>query len=141
MALDDFSASKKEREHLNGDDEEVRPRVSKPTHVKVRDFTSRAGLNIREAYDYLIGASLSDQDVLEEILTLDKEYTDQLSSMQKELLEDVARKWKQVGHFPTRDEINKDPEMNGFPIYVIHLGKTDRIKQLIEEHFAEEIEA
>lgn len=140
MALDDFSATQEERKHLNGDDEEVRPRVSQTTHVKVRDFTSRAGLNIREAYDYLIGASLSDQEVLEEILTLDKEYSEQLSSMQKELLKDVALKWKQTGHFPTRDEINKDPEMNGFPIYVIHLGKTDRIKRLTEEHYAEEID-
>lgn len=140
MALDDFSGTKEERSHINGDDKEVRPRVSETTHRRVREFTSRAGLNISEAYDYLIGASLSDQEVLEEILTLDKDYNGNLSSMQIELLEDVAHKWKQVGHFPTREEINKDPEMNGFPIYIIHLGKTDRIKSLLEEHYSDEIQ-
>lgn len=139
MGLEDFSDSNHGKRYINGDDEDVRPRVSESTHEDVRDFTARSGLNISEAYDYLVGAALSDQDILEEILTLDKEYQNQMSSMQKELLKDIVVKWNSLGHFPDREEINSASDMNGFPIYILHLGKSDRIKKLVEDHFPEKI--
>jgi len=139
MSLENFSSCTDDREHVNRDDKEVRPRVTKGTHEKVRDFTSKAGLDISEGYDYLIGASLSDQQVLEQILTLDKEYDDDLTPMQEELLDDIITKYQELGRFPSRENINEDDNMNGFPIYIINLGQTDRIKSLCEEHISGDI--
>jgi len=142
MAIEDFSSNNEDTdsadvEHSDLDTtdvDKVRPYINKTVHENVRVFSSNAGLTMQDAYGTLLQKSLNNTRILEEILVINKEYDEDLDDKHFELLNDLTEKCNSLGRFPTREEINDDEELKGFPIYITFLGKRDRIKSLIKEN-------
>jgi len=125
----------------SGTQSKVRPYLSERVHRKVNLFSANSGLTMYRSYNMLIDKAIEDVDILEQILTKDNEYSDNLTDSEIDLLEDLVSKTNDLGRFPTRSEINKDSELNGFPIYVTYLGKRCRIKKLIEDMYSDRLSA
>lgn len=131
MGVDDFSSK------WSGDSDKVRPYVSESTHEDVQEFASRSGLDISEAYDLIIQTVVSNDSILEDVLSQDAELQSELSETQQQLLDDIVCKWEDIGEFPDRQDINEDPDMNGFPIYIMALGPLSQIRTLAMEKYAD----
>lgn len=137
---DDFSEARVERPNISAENnEKVRPYVSREVHERINLFSANSGLPMQLTYDKLLNTSVTNTHILELILTDGNEYSGDLSDSELDLLSDIAEKVEELQRFPTRQEINQDRELNGFPIYITYLGKRERIKQLILDEFSDEL--
>jgi len=131
--------AKVERPEIDDTKEKARPYVSREVHEKVNLFSANSGLPMQVTYDTLLDKAVTNTNILELILTSESQYSDNLSDSEAELLNDLFKKSKELGRFPTRKEINRDSSLSGFPVYITHLGSRQRIKRLIRQNFSSEI--
>lgn len=126
MGIDEYSNDSR-------GENDVRPYVSEETHEMVRMFTSRAGMNISDGYDTIVQTVIANDKLVESVLSENSTFDGKVTRREKQLLEDLAKKADVEGEFPDRDAINEDSDLNGFPIYVLHLGSLENAKELIED--------
>lgn len=145
MAIEDFECeddsieAKVERPQIDND-AKARPYVSREVHERVNLFSANSGLPMQMTYDTLLNKAVTNTDILELILTSDNKYHDDLNDSELELLSEIADKCNELGKFPTRQEINQDDNLNGFPIYITYLGERERIKALVNARFSDHLD-
>lgn len=137
MAIDDFS---KEPYSLNieSSDNTFRPRVSYQTHTAISELSVEMGITISKTYDLIVQNSISDEDILDDIVesasnNTPSDYTDHHT----DLISDLANKVLDLGRMPTRDEVNSDENLNGYYLYVLHFGSVENIKKSIHNYSSE----
>lgn len=137
---DEISEARVERPDINkSNKDKARPYVSREVHEKVNLFSSNLGLGMQATYDLLLNKAVTNTYILENILTSDNEYHDTLTDSEEELLLELIGKANDLGRFPTRQEINKDDNLSGFPVYITYLGKRERIMSMMTDDFSENV--
>lgn len=137
MGLREFSEDDGLEFDVHGDDEQVRPYVSERSHDLVQEFSKHAGVGISTAYDTILQTVLENEELLVMVLEQSAEDNPELNESNETLLQQLADKTVELGHFPRRDDINSDEDMYGFPIYIDAFGSIIIILQLLEEHHPE----
>lgn len=135
---DDTVEAKVDRPQFS-DEGKARPYVSREVHKKVNLFSANSALPMQVTYDMLLNKAVTNTNILELILVDGNNYSDNLKESEIELLSELADKSNELGRFPTRQEINQDRSLSGFPIYITYLGRRKRIKRLINNEFGDEL--
>jgi hypothetical protein len=124
------------------DEEEMaRPRVSKETHLMIKEFSAQAGKGVTESYDDIIQAVLDNENVLTYLLEEVCDEPNEITGMYVERLEGLAFLIEDLDRFPTMYEINRADETLGYPTYLNIFGSLQKIVDTLEEHYPEAYDA
>lgn len=134
MGLKEFDEEDGPDFRVDKTEEKVRPYVSHTSHELVRKFSKHAGIDISTAYDVIIQNTLETDEIIKLVLEESSSDGNVYKKHHENLLEDLADKIDELGRLPTRDEINDDDGMFGFPIYIDAFGSLDRVEELLKEH-------
>jgi hypothetical protein len=117
------------------EDKMARPRVSKETHVMVKEFSAQSGKQVTESYDDIIQSVLDNENVLTYLLEEVCNEPNEITNMHVERLEGLALLIQDLDRFPTMYEINRADETLGYPTYLNLFGSLQKIVDTLEEHY------
>lgn len=134
MALEDFSNKEADKLNIETCGDTTRPYVDEVTHSLVAEFSRTAGISISTAYDTIIQTVLKNDELATRVIEESTQSSNGMTPFKLKLLNDIADKIDECGHFPDRQKINDDSEMYGFAVYIDGLGSTSDIRELLSEH-------
>lgn len=130
-----------EYDFSDDEDEMARPRVSKETHVMVKEFSAQSGKQVTESYDDIIQTVLDNENVLTYLLEEVCDEPNEVTDIHVERLESLALLIQDLDRFPTMYEINRADETLGYPTYLNLFGSLQKIVDTLEEHYPKAYDA